>query len=237
MATSQQSCKVYHGILSVSKFTTSPNAQDIQTEFKKQQRSSLSKMKGTLGKELPKNLKYLMGNGVNITDFDAAVQHLAHRNYPESFAQDGSKCGKIQICIPEIYLRNKDGVKYVQTDKKSVKVDSQAFKEELGNLGEATTVKGTQIEGASTLVQLELPYVPPGQNPMKALKNALVGDDAEKQFFVKINQILENANDEFAIFQSHELFKFNLSDNCNKLAEKDFIILNFTHKYVCGVEV
>ena len=139
MAASQQSCQPYHGVLSVSKFTTNPNAQNMITKLRQQLMSALSKVMGTLGKELPKNLKYLMGNNINITDVNLAVQHLAHRNYPESFAPDGSKCGKIQICIPDIFLRNKHGVQFVQTDQKSVEVDCQDFKEELGNKGEATT--------------------------------------------------------------------------------------------------
>ena len=63
------------------------------------------------------------------------------------------------------------------------------------------------------------------------------GDEAEKEFFKRIRQILENADEEFALFQSHDLFKFNLKDSLNKHAEKDFIIVNFTHRYVCGVEV
>ena len=239
MATSQQSCQVYHGILSISQFATNPNAQDIQTELKKQRRSPLSKVKGTLGKELPNNLKCLMGNGVNITNPDAAVQHLSHRNYPESFAPDGTKHGQIQLCIPDIYLRDKHGVQFVQTDPKTVEVDCQVFKEELGHRGEATTVKGRRIEGAATLEELEQPFVhnQPGPNPMRSFKVAQGGDEAEKEFFKKIRQILEDANEEFALFQSHELFKFNLNDNLNKHAEKDFIIVNFTHRYVCGVEV
>ena len=133
MATSQQSCQVYHGILSISQFTTNPNAQDIQTELKKHQRSPLSKVKGTLGKELPNNMKCLMGNGVNITNPDAAVQHLAHRNYPESFAPDGTKCGQIQICIPDIFLMGKNSVKFVNTSKKSVTVNTSRFSK-LGEL-------------------------------------------------------------------------------------------------------
>ena len=55
-----QSCHPYHGILSVSKFATNPNAKDVQTELKQQQQSPFSKVKGTLGKELPKNLECLM---------------------------------------------------------------------------------------------------------------------------------------------------------------------------------
>ena len=236
---STQLCQPYHGILSVSNFATNPNTQDIQTELKKQQQTPLSKVKGTLGKELPNNLKFLMGNGVSITDADAAVQHLAHRNYPESFAPDGSKCGDIQICIPDIYLRNKHGVQFIQTDQKSVEFDSQDFKDELGNLGEATTVKCRRIEGTNTFVELVQPFIhnQPGPNPMRDLKNAQGGDECEKEFFKKIRQILEDANQEFALFQSHDLFKFNLNDNLNKLVEKDFIIVNFTHRYVCAVEV
>ena len=72
---------------------------------------------------------------------------------------------------------------------------------------------------------------------MRDLKITQGGDEAEKEFFKKIRQILEEANDEFALFQSHDLFKFNLNDNLNKLEEKDFIIVNYTHRYVCGVEV
>ena len=234
-----QSCQPYHGILSVSKFASNPNAKDIQTELKQQQQSPSSKVKGTLGKELPKNLECLMGNGVNITDADAAIQHLAHRNYPESFDPNGTKCGKIQICVPDIYLRNKDGVKFVQTDPKTIAVDGKVFKDELGNLGKATTVIGRLVEGATKLVKLLQPFVPnqPGPNPMRDLMIAQGGDEAEKEFFKKIRQILENADEEFALFQSHELFKFNLKDNLNKHAEKDFIIVNFTHRYVCDVEV
>ena len=234
-----QSCQPYHGILIVSKFAANPNAKDIQTKLKQQQQSPSSKVKGTLGKELPKNLECLMGNGVNITDIDAAIQHLAHRNYPESFDTNGTKCGKIQICVPDIYLRNKDGVKFVQTDPKTIAVDGKVFKDELGNLGKATTVIGRLVEGATKLVKLLQPFVPnqPGPNPMRDLMIAQGGDEAEKEFFKKIRQILENADEEFALFQSHELFKFNLKDNLNKHAEKDFIIVNFTHRYVCDVEV
>ena len=234
-----QSCQPYHGILSVTKFATNPNAKDIQTELKQQQQSPSSKVKGTLGKELPKNLECLMGNGVNITEADAAIQHLAHRNYPESFDPNGKKCGKIQICVPDIYLRNKDGVKFVQTDPKTIAVDGKVFKDELGNLGKATTVTGRLVEGATKLVKLQQPFVPnhPGPNPMRDLMIAQGGDEAEKEFFKKIRQILENANEEFALFHGHELFKFDLKDRSNKPSEKDFIIVNNTHQYICAIEV
>ena len=137
MATSQQSCLPYHGILLAPQFTTNPNAQDTQTEMQNQQQSAFSKVKETLGKKLPINLKCLMGNGVNITDINLAVQHLAHRNYPESFATDGSKCGRIQICIPDIYLMGKSSVKFVNTSKRSATVDTSLFSKEgeLSNLG------------------------------------------------------------------------------------------------------
>ena len=87
MAQVQQPCFAYHqndGILSISKFATSTNSQglDIPTRLKQQQWSPLSKVNGTLGKELPENLKCLMGNNVTFTDIDSAVQHLSHRNYP-----------------------------------------------------------------------------------------------------------------------------------------------------------
>ena len=150
MATAQQSCQIYHGILEISKFSTNPQGQDIPTKLRQQQQwSALSKVKGTLGKELPTNLNYLMGNGVSmpIYDINGTVQHLAHRNYPEIFAQDGTQCGKIQICIPDIFLMNKHGAKFIQSDKKSVKVDCQQFgnlldlRGEMGNLGGATEVK------------------------------------------------------------------------------------------------
>ena len=236
---SSPSCQPYHGILSVSRFATNSNGQDIQTELKNQHQSPLSKVKGTLGKELPKNLKFLMGNGVSITDPDAAIQFLAYRNYPESFAPDGTKCGRIQICIPDIYLRKKHGVQFIQTDQKSVQFDSQDFKDELGNIGEATTVKCRRIEGTNTFLELVQPFIDQklGPNSMRDLKISQGSDECEKEFYKKIRQILENANEEFALLQSHDLFKFNLNDNLNKRIEKDFIIVNFTHRYVCAVEV
>ena len=72
---------------------------------------------------------------------------------------------------------------------------------------------------------------------MRDLKISQGSDECEKEFYKKIRQILEDANEEFALFQSHDLFKFNLNDNLNKRIEKDFIIVNFTHRYVCAVEV
>ena len=63
------------------------------------------------------------------------------------------------------------------------------------------------------------------------------GDLIEKEFFKKIRHVLESRNEEFALFQGHELFKFDLKDRLNKPSEKDFIILNNTHQYICGVEV
>ena len=188
-----------------------------------------------------------MGNNVTINDIDSAVQHLAHRNYPETFAQDGTQCGKIQICIPDIYLLNKHGAKFIQSDKKSVKVDCQQFgnllnlRDELGNLGGATEVKQKTQVGSDEFVELELPsdqiMSQPGPNKLRDMKTAHGGDLVEKEFFKNIRKILEDADEEFAIFHSYELFKFNLNDRGNKLAEKDFILVNFTHRYVCGIEV
>ena len=68
---------------------------------------------------------------------------------------------------------------------------------------------------------------------MRDLKISQGSDECEKKFYKKIRQILEDANEEF---QSHDLFKFNLNDNLNN-TERDFIIVNFTHRYVCAVEV
>ena len=143
-----QPCFPYHqnGILSIVKFATGIQGQDIQTRLQQQQWLPLSKVKGTLGKDLPENLKCLMGNNVTITDIDKAVQHLSHRNYPESFDQQGDKCGPIQICIPDIYLLDKTGAEFVQTEKKSVEVDCEQFgnllnfRTELGNLGKAIEI-------------------------------------------------------------------------------------------------
>ena len=88
MATAQPpvSCHLYHGILQISQFVTNPSGQNIPQQIiaqqnshasqvtnraqgsqqgvlgklKKQFRSALSKVKGTLGKELPVNLEYQM---------------------------------------------------------------------------------------------------------------------------------------------------------------------------------
>lgn len=231
------SCHTYHGILSVSKFTTNPGAQDIQTELNQQIQSPLSKVKGTLGKELPNNLKCLMGNGVNITDADAAVQHLAHRNYPALFAPDGSKCGKIQICIPDIYLLGKKSVKFVNTSEKSVTVNTSLFSKEgeLSNLGKL--IGKRQSCGTDTTVEQIPEQCIQHDNELLGMHRNLSGDLIEKEFYKKIRQILESTNDEFALFQGHDLFKFDLNDRLNKLAEKDFIIVNNTHRYICGVEV
>ena len=249
MAQSQQPCFPYHqhGILSIAKFPTSPQGQDIPTRLQKQQWSPLSKVKGTLGKELPENLKCLMGNNVTIADIDTAVQHLSHRNYPESFDQYGNKCGPIQICIPDIYLLDKTGAQFVQADKKSVEVDCQQFGnllnfgDELGNLGEAVAVKRKRIDGTNEFVEIEQPadviINQPGSNKLRDMRTAHDGDLVEKEFFNKIGQILKGANEEFALFHSHELFKFNLNDRLNKFSEKDFIIVNYTHRYICAVEV
>ena len=54
---------------------------------------------------------------------------------------------------------------------------------------------------------------------------------------MKIKTILRDAKEEFALFHSYKLFKFDLNDRGNKLVEKDFIIVNYTHQYICGVEV
>ena len=69
------------------------------------------------------------------------------------------------------------------------------------------------------------------------MRNAHDGDLVEKEFFNKIRQILKSANEEFALFHSHKLFNFNLNDRLNRFAEKDCIIVNHTHRYICGVEV
>ena len=232
-----QSCQPYHGILSISKFTTNPNAQDIQTELKQQQRSPFSKVKGTLGKELPNNLKCLMGNGVNYTNPDAAIQHLAHRNYPESFAPDGSKCGKIQICIPDIYLMGKNSVKFVNASKKSATVNTSLFskKGELSNLGKL--IGRRQNFGTDTTIEQIPEQCIQHDNELLGMHRNLSGDLTEKEFFKKIRLILESSNEEFALFQGHDLFKFDLNDRLNKLEEKDFIIVNKTHRYICGIEV
>lgn len=252
MAQVQQPCFAYHqndGILSISKFATSTNPQglDIPTRLKQQQWSPLSKVNGTLGKELPENLKCLMGNNVTFTDIDSAVQHLSHRNYPESFDQNGNKCGQIQIAIPDIYVLDKTGAQFIQKDKKLVEADCQQFGnllnfgDELGNLGEATAVKQKKNIGNDECIELELPsdeiLHQPGPNKLRDMRNALYGDLVEKEFFNKIRQILKDANEEFALFHSHQLFKFNLNDRLNKFAEKDFIIVNYTNRYICGVEV
>ena len=250
MAQSQQlPCFPYHqnGILYNAKFPTSPRGKNIPTRLQQQQWSSLSKVKGTLGKELPENLKCLMGNNVTITGIASAVQHLSHRNYPESFDQQGNKCGPIQICIPDIYILDKTGAQFVQTDKKSVEVDCQQFGnllnfgDELGNLGEATAIKQKTNIGNDEYVELELPsdqiINQPGSNKLRDMRNAHDGDLIEKEFFNKIRQILKGANEEFALFHSHELFEFNLNDRLNRFAEKDFIIVNYTYRYICGVEV
>ena len=72
-------------------------------------------------------------------------------------------------------------------------------KDDLGNLGKATTVTGRRVEGATKLVKLQQPFVPnqPGPNPMRDLMIAQGGDEAEKEFFKKIRQILENADEEW----------------------------------------
>ena len=239
-SSAQQSCQPYHGILEISKFTTNPQGQDIPTKLQQQQQwSALSKVKGSLGKELPSNLNYLMGNDVTkpISDINGTVQHLAHRNYPESFAQDGSKCGKIQICIPEIYLMGKNSVKFVGTAKKSVKVPKNLFSKvgELFNLGKLIGRRENVDE--DTILE-QIPEQCIGQdNELLGMHRELSGDIIEREFFMKIKTILEDANEEFALFHSHQLFKFDLNDRGNKLVEKDFILVNYTHRYVCGVEV
>ena len=54
---------------------------------------------------------------------------------------------------------------------------------------------------------------------------------------MEIQKLLKDTNEEFALFHGHELFKFDLNDRGNRLVEKDFILVNYTHQYVCGVEV
>ena len=215
MAQPPVSCQLYHGILQISQFVANPNGQNIPQQIiaqqhshasqvtnraqgsqqgvlgklRKQLWSPFSKIKGTLGKELPVNLEYQMGNNVTINDIDSAVQHLAHRNYPEAFAQDGTPCGKIQICIPDIYLMNKHGANFIQSDKKSVKVDCQQFgnlldlRGELGNLGGATEVKQKTQVGSDEFVELELPsdqiMSQPGSNKLRDMKTAHGGDLAQ----------------------------------------------------------
>ena len=236
----QRSCHPYHGILEISKFKTNPQGQDIPTKLQQlQQWSALSKVNSRLCRELPSNLNYLMGNDVTnpISDIDGTVQHLAHRNYPEVFAQDGSKSGTIQICIPEIYLMGKNSVQFVDTAKKSVKVPKNLFSKdgELSNLGEL--IERRENIDEDTILE---------QNPEKCIQQdkgltgmhrELAGDIIEREFFMKIKTILMDAKEEFALFHSYKLFKFDLNDRGNKLVEKDFIIVNYTHQYICGVEV
>ena len=132
MASAQKSCVTYHGKLGPRRFRGNPHGQDIPTKIRQQQQNStLSKLKGTLGKELPQNMNYLMGNNVTITDINDAANHLANRNYPEAFAPDGTKCGKTQICIPDIYLVATNAVEFVQPNKRSIEVDIQKFGQEL----------------------------------------------------------------------------------------------------------
>ena len=76
-----------------------------------------------------------MGNGVNFTDADASIEYLANRNYPESFAPNGSKCGKIKICIPDIFLMGENSVKFISMSEKSITVNSSNFLRELSNPG------------------------------------------------------------------------------------------------------
>ena len=240
MASAQQSCHPYHGILEISKYKTNPQGQDIPTKLRQQQQwSALSKVKGSLGTELPYNLNYLMGNDVTkpITEIDGTVQYLAHRNYPEVFAQDGRKCGKIQICIPEIYLMGKNSVKFVDTAKKSVKVPKNLFSKvgELFNLGKLIG-RRENIEEDTILEQNPEQCI--GQdNELLGMHRELSGDIIEREFFMKIKTILKDADEEFALFHSYKLFKFDLNDRGNKLVEKDFILVNYTHRYICGVEV
>ena len=240
MATAQQSCHLYHGVLEISKFATNPQGQDIPTKLRQQQQwSALSKVKGTLGKELPTNLNYLMGNDVTkpIFDINGTVQHLAHRNYPEAFAQDGSICGKIQICIPEIYLMGKNSVKFVDIARKIVKVPKNLFSKvgELFNIGKLIG-RRENVDDDTILEQIPEQCI--GQdNELLGMHRGLSGDIIEKEFFMKIKKILKGANEQFALFHGHDLFKFDLNDRGNRLVEKDFILVNYTHRYVCGVEV
>ena len=240
VTSAQRSCHPYHGILEICKFKTNPQGQDIPTKLQQlQQWSALSKVNSRLCRELPSNLNYLMGNDVKkpISDIHGTVQCLAHRNYPEVFAQDGSKSGTIQICIPEYYLMGKNSVQFVETVKKSVKVPKNLFSKEgeLSNLGEL--IERRENIDEDTILE---------QNPEKCIQQdkgltgmhrELAGDIIEREFFMKLKTILTDAKEEFALFHSYKLFKFDLNDRGNKLVEKDFIIVNYTHQYICGVEV
>ena len=228
-----QSCHPYHGIS--WKFTTNPNAKNVQMELKQQQQSPFSKVKGTLGKELPKNLNCLMGNGVNFTDADASIEYLAYRNYPESFLPNGSKCGKIQICIPDIFLMGKNSVKFINMSEKSITLNSSNFLRELSNPGKL--IERIENNGTNTTLVQNHEQIIQHDNELLGIHRNLSGDLIEKEFFKKIRHVLESRNEEFALFQGHELFNFDLKDRLNKPSEKDFIIVNNTHQYICGVEV
>ena len=108
-------------------------------------------------------------------------------------------------------------------------------------LGGASAVKRRRIDGANEFVEIEHPadtiINQPGSNKLRDMRTALAGDLAEKEFYNKVKEILKGGNEEFALFHSHELFKFNLNDRSNNFAEKDFVIVNYTHRYMCGVEV
>ena len=106
---------------------------------------------------------------------------------------------------------------------------------ELANPGKL--IERIENNGTNTTLVQNHEQIIQHDNELLGIHRNLSGDLIEKEFFKKIRHVLESRNEEFALFQGHELFKFDLKDRLNKPSEKDFIIVNNTHQYICAVEV
>ena len=171
-----------------------------------------SDMFGKIRKELLCHL----GNGENekILPILKIVQILLLRNYPELIGLNVKS--KLAIFVPEWYLTKPQALKYVDTSRGSF----------LRSVSEESAKKWP----------IRKKYFCDNEKFFIGARRAYSGDLPEKHVYEVLRKRFVNSDKIVAIFNGLNILKLNLA-NTFKLSEKDFIIINATHKYIMVIEV
>ena len=167
--------------------------------------------------KIEKNLNCLLGNGRNgIFTIPEIANQLFTRNYPEVEGFDGK--GKLVTFIPEWYISK--AIKCVDPSRSSTLQD---YSKELTSDPDLSPERRKYFED----LKLFNYYV--GGHRVHC------GEIPERNFYTALKAYFNGKDETVAVFHGIDILKMNLDKF--KVNEKDFVIINATHKCIMVVEV
>ena len=168
-------------------------------------------------KTIKKGLKILVGNGNTINNIVEATDYLFKRDFPEIYELNESS-EKVQTFVPNYFLTK--ATKCLRPEK------GDGILKELDECAKNNPSKAEDFKARGKKVQSAL--------------RVYRGDRPEMDLFNDLKEFYAERDETVTVFHGHQLYDVDITSSekrsCN-IAEKDFIIVNLTCRYIMVIEV